>query len=150
MLENTFESEMVLDFPGYDYGEALGEDMAGRRVLGTKPFDFGIGTVKISYSGVKVLVDIHVKKIAGFDPRDLIVSASHTHAGPTGYSNFLFKDSAFPTPDAPDSGVAITSTATLPGLRGSEEVLGILLSAIDSGHAVQFSHRPSRSEPYMV
>lgn len=50
--------------------------------------------------------------------------------------------------DAPDSGVAITSTATLPGLRGSEEVLGILLSAIDSGHAVQFSHRPSRSEPY--
>ncbi len=50
--------------------------------------------------------------------------------------------------DAPDSGVAITSTATLPGLRGSEEVLGILLSAIDSGQAVQFSHRPSRSEPY--
>ena len=29
---------------------------------------------------------------AGFDPRDVIVSASHTHAGPTGYSNFLFKD----------------------------------------------------------
>jgi proteasome accessory factor B len=27
-------------------------------------------------------------------------------------------------------------------------VLGILLSAIDSGQAVQFSHRPSRSEPY--
>ena len=50
--------------------------------------------------------------------------------------------------DAPDSGVAITSTAALPGLRGSEEVLGILLSAIDSGQAVQFSHRPSRSEPY--
>jgi proteasome accessory factor B len=50
--------------------------------------------------------------------------------------------------DAPDSGVAITSTATLPGLRGSEEVLGILLSAIDSGHAVQFEHRPSRSDPY--
>ncbi len=50
--------------------------------------------------------------------------------------------------DAPDSGVAITSTATLPGLRGSEEVLGTLLSAIDSGRAVQFSHRPSRSEPY--
>ena len=50
--------------------------------------------------------------------------------------------------DAPDGGVAITSTAALPGLRGSEEVLGILLSAIDSGHAVQFSHRSSRSEPY--
>ena len=32
-----------------------------------------------------------------------------------------------------------------PGLRGSEEVLGILLSAIDSGQAVQFPHRPSRS-----
>jgi hypothetical protein len=70
VTEDTSESEEVLDFPGYDYGEALGEDMAGRRVLGTKPFDFGIGTVKISYSGVKVLIDIHVKKIAGFDPRD--------------------------------------------------------------------------------
>jgi proteasome accessory factor B len=50
--------------------------------------------------------------------------------------------------DAPDSGVAITSTAALPSMRGSEEVLGILLSAIDSGRAVQFQHRPSRSEPY--
>jgi proteasome accessory factor B len=45
-------------------------------------------------------------------------------------------------------GVAITSTAVLPGLRGSEDVLGILLSAIDSGQAVQFPHRPSRSDPY--
>ena len=50
--------------------------------------------------------------------------------------------------DAGDAGVAITSTAALPGLRGSEEVLGILLAAIDSGQAVQFQHRPSRSEPY--
>lgn len=50
--------------------------------------------------------------------------------------------------DAVDSAFSITSTAALPGLRGSEEVLGILLSAIDSGHAVQFSHRPSRSDPY--
>lgn len=50
--------------------------------------------------------------------------------------------------DAVDAAPAITSTAVLPGLRGSEEVLGILLSAIDSGQAVQFSHRPSRSEPY--
>ncbi|MBX7452998.1 YafY family transcriptional regulator [Mycolicibacterium sp. 3033] len=50
--------------------------------------------------------------------------------------------------DAPDGDVTITSTAALPGLRGSEDVLGILLSAIDSGRAVQFPHRPSRSEPY--
>jgi proteasome accessory factor B len=49
---------------------------------------------------------------------------------------------------AADAGVAIASAAALPSLRGSEEVLGILLSAIDSGHAVQFPHRPSRSEPY--
>src|SRR6202521_3076016 len=35
--------------------------------------------------------------------------------------------------EAADSGIAITSTAVLPGLRGSEDVLGILLSAIDSG-----------------
>jgi proteasome accessory factor B len=50
--------------------------------------------------------------------------------------------------DAADSGIAITSTALLPGLRGSEDVLGILLSAIDSGQAVQFPHRPSRTDPY--
>ncbi len=70
MHEDISEPEQVLDFPGYDYGEALGEDMAGRRVLGTKPFDFGIGTVKISYSGVKVLVDIHIKKVGNFAPRN--------------------------------------------------------------------------------
>ncbi|EUA38477.1 protein pafB [Mycobacterium avium subsp. avium 2285 (R)] len=44
--------------------------------------------------------------------------------------------------------VAIASPAGVPGLRGSEEVLGILLSAIDSRQAVQFPHRPSRAEPY--
>lgn len=52
--------------------------------------------------------------------------------------------------DAPDSGIAIASTAALPGLRGSEEVLGILLSAINSGQAVQFPHRPSRGEPFVT
>ena len=44
--------------------------------------------------------------------------------------------------------VAIASPAGVPGLRGSEDVLGILLSAIDSRQAVQFPHRPSRAEPY--
>ena len=44
--------------------------------------------------------------------------------------------------------VAIASPAGVPGLRGSEDVLGILLSAIDSRQVVQFPHRPSRAEPY--
>src|SRR6201996_9200911 len=44
--------------------------------------------------------------------------------------------------------VAIASAAGVPGLRGSEDVLGILLSAIDSRQAVQFPHRPSRAEPF--
>jgi proteasome accessory factor B len=44
--------------------------------------------------------------------------------------------------------VAIASPAGVPGLRGSEDVLGILLSAIDSRRAVQFPHRPSRAEPF--
>jgi len=48
---------------------------------------------------------VQAARRAGFDPRELIVSASHTHAGPTGYSNFLFKDAAFPTPAQPQSGV---------------------------------------------
>lgn len=52
--------------------------------------------------------------------------------------------------EAGDADIAITSTAALPGLRGSEEVLGMLLSAIDSGHVVQFPHRPSRTEPYVL
>jgi proteasome accessory factor B len=50
--------------------------------------------------------------------------------------------------DAPESAVAITATSSLPGLRGSEDVLGILLAAIDSGQAVQFKHRASRSDPH--
>jgi hypothetical protein len=37
----------------------------------------------------------------GIGEHDVIVQATHTHAGPTGYSNFLFKDRAFPTPRAP-------------------------------------------------
>lgn len=50
--------------------------------------------------------------------------------------------------EAPESAIAITTTAALPGLRGSEDVLGILLAAIDSGQAVQFKHRASRSDPH--
>jgi proteasome accessory factor B len=50
----------------------------------------------------------------------------------------------------PDAPVAIASPAGVPGLRGSEEVLGILLSAIASRQAVEFPHRPSRAEPYMT
>jgi proteasome accessory factor B len=50
--------------------------------------------------------------------------------------------------DAGDAGIAITSTAGMPGIRGSEEVLGVLLSAVNAGRAVQFSHRSARSEPY--
>jgi proteasome accessory factor B len=48
----------------------------------------------------------------------------------------------------PDAPVAIASPAGVPGLRGSEDILGILLSAIDSRQMVQFPHRPSRAEPY--
>jgi proteasome accessory factor B len=52
-------------------------------------------------------------------------------------------------PDAA-AGVPISGTAGLPGLRGSEDVLGILLAAINSSRAVQFPHRSSRTEPYTV
>lgn len=52
--------------------------------------------------------------------------------------------------EADDVAIAITSTGALPSMRGSEEVLGILLSAIDSGQAVQFPHRPTRSDPYVT
>lgn len=52
--------------------------------------------------------------------------------------------------DSEDAGVAITSTAALPGLRGSEEVLGVLLAATNSGRVVQFEHRQSRSDPYKM
>jgi len=48
----------------------------------------------------------------------------------------------------PDAPVAIASPAGVPGLRGSEFVLGILLSAIDSRQAVQFPHRSSRAAPF--
>src|ERR1700754_5290919 len=44
--------------------------------------------------------------------------------------------------------IAIASPAGTVGLRGSEDVLGALLSAIDSAQAVQFPHRPSRADPY--
>ncbi|CDO89194.1 transcriptional regulator [Mycobacterium triplex] len=50
----------------------------------------------------------------------------------------------------PEAPVAIASPEGVPGLRGSEDVLGILLSAIDSRRAVRFPHRPSRTEPYTM
>lgn len=52
--------------------------------------------------------------------------------------------------DPVDNGVAVSAPAGMPGLRGSEDVLGVLLSAINSGQAVQFPHRSSRTDPYTV
>lgn len=47
-----------------------------------------------------------------------------------------------------DTPVVIVSSAGVSGLRGSEDVLSILLSAIGSRQAVQFRYRSSRAEPY--
>jgi proteasome accessory factor B len=52
--------------------------------------------------------------------------------------------------DVSDAAIAIASPPGLPGIRGSEEILGVLLAAIDSGRAVQFPHRSARTEPYTV
>jgi proteasome accessory factor B len=52
--------------------------------------------------------------------------------------------------DAADASVSITTAAGLPGVRGSESALGILLAVIDAGQAVRFSHRSSRAEPYVT
>lgn len=48
----------------------------------------------------------------------------------------------------PAGEVAISTGAGPTGLRGSEEVLGELMSAIDAGQAVQFRHRHSPADPY--
>jgi proteasome accessory factor B len=48
----------------------------------------------------------------------------------------------------PAAGVAITTGMGPMGLRGSEDALGILLSAIDTGQAVRFQHRPNPVEAY--
>ena len=50
----------------------------------------------------------------------------------------------------PVAEVSITTGAGPSGLRGSEETLGILFSAIESGQAVQFHHRPTPVESYTV
>lgn len=50
----------------------------------------------------------------------------------------------------PGDGVAITTSVGPAGLRGSEEVLGVLFSAIDFRQAVQFNHRPTMMEPYVA
>ncbi len=47
-------------------------------------------------------------------------------------------------------GVAVTAAAGSAGLRGSEQVLGVLLAAIDARQAVRFHHRPTVVEPYAV
>jgi hypothetical protein len=56
-----------------------------------------------SIPGGMVEQAVHEVADLGYTPRDVIVSAGHTHAGPTGFSNFGFKNSVNPTPQAPTS-----------------------------------------------
>ncbi len=67
----------------------------------------------------------------GLREQDVIVQATHTHAGPTGYSNFLFKDRAFPTPSAP----------TRPGIRARPAPVRIHGATAGAGHS------PGRCSP---
>src|SRR3954447_10792634 len=39
----------------------------------------------------------------GYSERNVVVSASHSHAGPSGFSNFQFKNTVNATPKAPDA-----------------------------------------------
>ena len=50
----------------------------------------------------------------------------------------------------PVAEVSITTSVGPTGLRGSEEALGILFAAIESGQAVQFQHRPTPVDHYTV
>ncbi|WP_099021314.1 helix-turn-helix transcriptional regulator [Mycolicibacterium palauense] len=49
-----------------------------------------------------------------------------------------------------EAAIPISAPSGLPGLRGSEDVLGVLLGAIDEGRAVRFSHRSARTDPFTV
>lgn len=66
----------------------------------------------------------------------------------TATQNALLKLRAAGVDIDPVAEVAITTGAGPTGLRGSEAVLGLLFSAIESGRAVQFDHRPSPVDPY--
>lgn len=66
----------------------------------------------------------------------------------TATQNALLKLRAAGVDIDPVAEVAITTGAGPSGLRGSEGVLGALLSAIESGQAVQFEHRSSPVDPY--
>lgn len=48
----------------------------------------------------------------------------------------------------PDAGLSLSAPSGLPGLRGSEDVLGVLLPAINAGQAVQFPHRAGPTSPF--
>lgn len=62
----------------------------------------------------------------------------------------LLKLRAAGTEVDPDAAVAVIAPAALPGLRGSEDVVGVLQAAIDTHRAVEFRHRPSRTAPFTV
>lgn len=66
----------------------------------------------------------------------------------TATQNALLKLRAAGVDVDPVAEVAITTGAGPTGLRGSEGVLGALLSAIESGQAVRFEHRSSPVDPY--
>lgn len=67
----------------------------------------------------------------------------------TASQNALLKLRAAGVDIDPVAEVAITTGAGT-GLRGSEDVLGVLFSAIETGQAVQFGHRPTPVEPYAL
>lgn len=134
------------------FARTFERDKSDLRDLGI-PLETGRSSIHDTTDGYRIKPDAYALPDIELTPAEsaAVAVATTLWESPeriTATQNALLKLRAAGVDIDPVAEVAITTGAGPAGLRGSEAVLGLLFSAIESGQAVQFDHRPSPVEPY--
>ena len=145
--------------PGYaDSDEAFARtferDKSDLRDLGI-PLETGRSSISDTTDGYRIKPDKYALPDIALTPEESAAVAVATTLWEsaeriTATQSALLKLRAAGVEIDPVAEVAITTGTGPTGLRGSESVLGILFSAIESGRAVSFEHRRTPVEQYVT
>ena len=129
-------------------------DKSELRDLGI-PLETGRTSIFDSVDGYRIKADAYALPDIDLTPEEsaAVAVATQLWESPeriTATQTALLKLRAAGVDIDPVTEVSITTGAGPTGLRGSEEALGVLFSAVEAGRAVQFEHRPTPVDQYTV
>ena len=138
---------MALKMVDKEVGDVTVLEIEGRIVLGEESNAFREQVKSLLAAGKKKIV-LNLAQVGYIDSAGLGTLVATFHSARS--QGAVLKLRAAGVDVDADRAIPVHGRAGLPGLRGSEDVLGTLLTAINDGRVVTFGHRPTRTEDYNI